>query len=288
MTIVVDTQPPPAPLVTGISTVTVPSTTGGTATTADQTISGTAQAGTRSPSCSMGAARRHDGREQRRLDVLQPHDDPPQRELYHHRAGHGHRGECQPDVSASFNTTIETVNSPVIAGVSLVTTSTPARPLGLGNQQSLSIVGTAPPNDSVQVYLGGTLLGSATANGQGNWSFSYVPSSSTVPAGTYGFSAVAIGLSGGTSARPTPTFQLQVGGSQTASTPQYASGVLSGQATPGSLVTIVDGDVVLGVVVAGASGDLAVHAHAHRRGKHSIMAEATNSAGITSLLSRRT
>ena len=83
---------------------------------------------------------------------------------------------------------------------------------------------------------------------------------------------------------PTPTFQLQVGGSETASTPQYASGVLSGQATPGSLVTIVDGDVVLGVVVANSSGDWQF-TPTLSKGKHSIMAEATNSAGDTSLLS---
>ena len=52
-TIVVDTQPPPAPLVSGVSTVTVPSTTGGMATTEDQTISGTVRRAPRWPSCSM-------------------------------------------------------------------------------------------------------------------------------------------------------------------------------------------------------------------------------------------
>ena len=87
----------------------------------------------------------------------------------------------------------------------------------------------------------------------------------------------------GTSAAPSPTFQLQVGGNSTASTPQYSSGTLSGQATPGSLVTIVDGDVVLGVVVADSSGNWQF-TPTLSKGKHSIMAEATNSAGYTSLL----
>ena len=61
---------------------------------------------------------------------------------------------------------------------------------------------------------------------------------------------------------PSPTFQLQVGGGSTAGTPQYASGALSGQATAGSLVTIVDGNVVLGVVIGRLVRQLAVHAHA--------------------------
>ena len=56
-----------------------------------------------------------------------------------------------------------------------------------------------PAEYQVQVYLGGNLLGTAKANGQGTWSFTYAPSSSTVPAGIYGFSAVALD-SWGTSA----------------------------------------------------------------------------------------
>jgi large repetitive protein len=150
-------------------------------------------------------------------------------------------------------------------------------------QQSLSIVGTAPPNDSVQVDLNGTLQGTATANAQGNWSYSYVPSSSTVANGIYSFAAITMDASGNVS-MPSPTFQLQVGGGSTATTPQYASGILSGQATPGSLVTIVDGDVVLGIVVANSSGNWQF-TPTLSKGKHSIMAEATNSAGDTSLLS---
>jgi hypothetical protein len=83
---------------------------------------------------------------------------------------------------------------------------------------------------------------------------------------------------------PSPTFQLQIGGSSTAKTPQYASGTLSGQATAGSLVTIVDGDVVLGVVLVNSSGNWQF-TPTLSKGKHTIMAEATNSAGDTILLS---
>jgi large repetitive protein len=135
----------------------------------------------------------------------------------------------------------------------------------------------------VQVYLGGALLGTANANGQGAWSYNYVPASSTVSSGTYSISAVAMVASGNVSV-PTPAFQLQVGGSSTAATPKYGSGAIAGQATPGSLVTIVDGNVVLGVVIADSTGNWQFSTTLSK-GKHSITAEATNSAGCTSLLS---
>jgi hypothetical protein len=174
----------------------------------------------------------------------------------------------------------------VIAGASLTTTAAgPLAFLGIGQaQQSLAISGTAPPNVSVQVYLGTTLLGTAGANAQGQWTYNYVPSSSTVANGTYSFSAVAMDASGNVSTS-TPPFKLQIGGGATAATPTYnSSGTLSGQATAGSLVTIIDGDVVIGVVVANSSGYWQF-TPAFAQGKHSIMVEATNSAGNTSLVS---
>ena len=178
-------------------------------------------------------------------------------------------------LSNAFNVTVETVQAPTIAGVSRCTQGS--------GQQSLSVVGTAPSNDQVQVYLGGTLLGTVNANGQGAWSYGYTPTSGAVPGGTYNFSAVAIDQSGNASAA-SPTFALQVGGGPTAGTPQYTSGVLSGQATPGSLVTIVDGDVVIGVVVASASGTWQF-TPTLAKGQNSIMVDASNGCGDTSLLS---
>jgi hypothetical protein len=286
VTIVVDTQPPPAPVVTGISPDTGKNKAAGITTAQNLTISGTAQAGTTvavllngvllgDTTAGTNGAWSYDN-----TAMTLPDGN------YTITAQATDLAENISPVSAPFSATIETVNSPVIAGVSLTTTNSGGLLglLGLGtSQQSLSIVGTAPPNDSVQVYLNGTLLGTATANGQGNWSYSYTPSSSTVANGVYSFSAITMDASGNVST-PSSPFQLQVGGSTTAKTPQYSSGTLSGQATPGSLVTIVDGDVVLGVVVANSSGDWQFTPNL-TKGKHSIMAEATNSAGDTSLLS---
>jgi hypothetical protein len=181
------------------------------------------------------------------------------------------------NVSNAFQLAVETVNPPVITAIS---------PNAAGSgQQSLSIAGTVAPNDSVQVSLNGSLLGTVNANGQGSWSYNYVPSSTQVSSGIYSVSGVAVDQSANVSA-PSTAFQLQVGGSgaPTAATPQYAAGTLSGQATPGSLVTIVDGNVVLGTVTADASGNWHF-TPTLSQGGHNIMVEATNSLGYTSLLS---
>jgi Matrixin/Bacterial Ig-like domain len=283
LTIVVDTQPPPAP---GNIAISPKTGTSSTVTTAHNlTISGAAQAGNLVSVTLNGvvlgdttAGSNGDWSYNNTAMTL------PNGTYAITAQATDIAGNISP-VSAPFNATIETVNAPVIAGASLTTTHVGLLGfLGLGpTQQSLSIVGTAPANDNVQVYLDGTLLGTAAANGQGGWSYSYVPSSSTVANGVYSFSAVTMDASGNVST-PSPTFQLQVGGSTTASTPQYASGTLSGQATAGSLVTIVDGNVVLGIVVANSSGNWQF-TPTLSKGKHSIMAEAANSAGDTSLLS---
>ncbi len=276
MTIVINTQTPPAPQVTGSSTVTGSS---GSPTAQDLTVTGTAQADNLVTVLLNGIAV---GTALSGSNGAWTYNNPAMTlangNISITAVAENIAGTFS-NVSAAFNTTVETVASPVIAGVSLVTGTQ-----GLHrNQQGLSIVGTAPPNNQVQVDLGGTLLGTVTANSQGGWSYTYAPTSTTVPSGTYAFSAVAVDQWGNTSAM-SPTFLLEVGGGPTAGTPQYASGVLSGQATPGSLVTIVDGDVIIGVVMASASGTWQF-TPTLTNGTNSIMVEATDSSGDTSLLS---
>jgi Bacterial Ig-like domain/Matrixin len=283
LTIVVDTQPPPAPGNFAISPET--GTSNSVTTAHNLTISGTAEAGNLVSVTLNGVVL---GDTMAGSNGAWSYNNTAMtlsNGTYAITAqAEDIAGNISP-VSAPFNATVETVNSSAIAGVSLTSTHVGLLGfLGIGPiQQSLSVVGTAPANNSVQVYLNGTLLGTATANGQGNWSYNDVPSSSTVANGIYSFSAVTMDASGNVSVS-SPTFQLQVGGGSTAKTPQYKSGTLSGQATPGSLVTIVDGNVVLGVVAADSSGNWQF-TPTLLKGKHSIMAEATNSAGDTSLLS---
>ena len=152
------------------------------------------------------------------------------------------------------------------------------------------------------------MQGTVNANGQGAWSYNYVPPSTSVASGIYSFSAVAMDQSRNVSASSAAlqvqvgssvvpagtspkmnavaasTAQAQVAGSPAAGTPQYASGILSGNATPGSLVTIVDGNLILGVVTASSTGAWQF-TPSLSKGQHTIMVEATNNAGDTSLLS---
>ena len=42
---------------------------------------------------------------------------------------------------------------------------------GITNDNTLTLTGTAEANSTVKVYDGATLLGTATANGSGAWSY---------------------------------------------------------------------------------------------------------------------
>ena len=179
MTIVIDTQPPPAPIVIGISPQT------GTSSSVTQAhnliISGTAQAGNLVAVMLNGVLL---GNAIVGTNGAWSYDNTamtlPNGSYAITAQATDVAGNVSP-VSAPFTATIETVGSPIIAGVSMTTTTTGLLALlGIGStQQSLSIVGTAPANDRVAVYLGTNLLGTATANAQGAWSFNYVPSSAT-------------------------------------------------------------------------------------------------------------
>jgi Matrixin/Bacterial Ig-like domain len=287
LSMVVSTQPPPAPADLGVSPNTGTSTSNVVTTAHNLTISGTAQADNMVAVMLNGVllgdtTSGSNGAWSYNNTAMTLPDGS-----YSVTAQATDIANNASPLSAGFNFTIETVSSPTIAGVSLTTTEVGLLSiLGLGQtQQSLSVIGTAPAGDNVRVYLGSTWVGTATANGQGNWSYNYVPSSLTVANGTYSFSAVSVDASGNSSA-PSAAFNLQVGGGLTASTPQYSSttDTLSGEATPGSLVTIVDGDVVLGIVVASSTG-VWQFTPSLSNGKNTIMIEVTNSAGYTSLLS---
>ena len=69
---------------------------------------------------------------------------------------------------------------------------------GITNDNTLTLTGTAEANATVKVYDGATLLGSATANGTGAWSFT----TAALANGAHSLSATASDLAGNTSARP--------------------------------------------------------------------------------------
>src|SRR5690349_11632919 len=66
---------------------------------------------------------------------------------------------------------------------------------GITNANVLTLSGTAEANATVKVYDGATLLGSATANGTGAWSFTTAALSNA----THAFTATATDVAGTTS-----------------------------------------------------------------------------------------
>jgi hypothetical protein len=196
-------------------------------------------------------------------------------------------------VSNGYNVTIETsVNAPVIIGVTTMTNGQ--------NQKVLVVQGTAPAQSQVAIYLGNSLVGTLNADGQGNWSWN---SNLAASNGSYSFTAVATDLAGNVST-PSSPLVVQIGGpndptAQVQNLPgsnilqnnngnitAISTPTLTGKATAGSVVTIVDGDVILGTAIANAQGNWTFTCSTLSKGQHNIAVEATNSSGSTSLLSQ--
>jgi hypothetical protein len=197
-------------------------------------------------------------------------------------------------VSNTYNVTIVTsVGAPVISGI--------ARGSGTPAGASLVIEGTAAPGSTISVTLNGAALGTTQADDSGNWSCSATLSRGHEK-GTYQFTATALDAAGNASAA-SPVFTLQVGGgAPKASTPLRVNGVLQtlfgdgaaswalvpvfvGTATPDSVVTFLDGNTILGTAWANALGVWTFVSPTLTAGQHSIAAEATSAAGITGVVS---
>ena len=165
----------------------------------------------------------------------------------------------------------------------------------------LSVRGTAQANSTVSLYLGGKLVGTTQADGNGNWTYQYNTSLLTFLTGTLNFTATATDQAGNVSVL-SPTFKLDPSDLATqVSAPTltagsivgYANGVavtsatpsLTGKAAAGDVVTIVDGDTVLGTAVANASGNWTFTTPVLSSGQQTITVFATNAQGDDGLLS---
>ena len=67
---------------------------------------------------------------------------------------------------------------------------------GITNDNTLTLTGTAEANSTVKVYDGATLLGSATANGTGAWSYT----TAALANGAHSLTATATDAAGNTGA----------------------------------------------------------------------------------------
>ncbi|PJZ03879.1 Ig-like domain repeat protein [Pantoea rodasii] len=150
----------------------------------------------------------------------------------------------------------------------------------------------------IRVYDGTTLLGSAVVGANGTWTFT----SPALADGSHSLTVTATDAAGNTSAASDPiTFTVDTtapeavsdlnvgnnagsvvvpitnGGSTNDTTP-----VLSGRGEVGSIITIRDGDTVLGSVTVGSNGSWSFTSPELAQGSHTISITSTDAAGNTS------
>ena len=158
---------------------------------------------------------------------------------------------------------------------------------GITNVNVLTLTGTAEANSTVKVYDGATLLGSATANGSGAWSYT----TGTLASATHSFTATATDAAGNTGVASTA---LAVTVDTVAPTaPAITSDVIvntnevavTGTAEANSTVKVYDGATLLGSATANGSGAWSYTTAALGNGTHNLTATATDAAGNTGVAS---
>ena len=167
---------------------------------------------------------------------------------------------------------------------------------GITSDNTLALTGTAAANSTVKVYDGATLLGSATANGSGAWSYTTAALSN----GAHSLTATATDAAGNTSAASacmsvtvdTVAPSAPAISSFSNDTGTVGDGVtsdntlaLTGTAAANSTVKVYDGATLLGSATANGSGAWSYTTGTLSNATHSFTAKATDAAGNTSAAS---
>ena len=164
------------------------------------------------------------------------------------------------------------------------------------NDSTLTLTGTAAANSTVKVYDGATLLGSATANSSGAWSYTTgtlangghsLTATATDAAGNTGVASTALSVTIDTTAPVAPTIASFSTDSGTVGDHITNDNTLTltGTAEANSTVKVYDGATLLGTVAANGSGAWSYTTVALSNGAHSLTATATDAAGNTGVAS---
>lgn len=157
---------------------------------------------------------------------------------------------------------------------------------GVTNVDKITIKGTATANSTIKVLDGTKLVGTATADGNGNWSLT----SGSLSDGTHKFTVTATNSSGvspasvartvviDTAAPKAPT--LAVSTSATALAASHIA-TLTGTAEANSTIKVYDGATQIGTATAGSNGAWTFATANLTNGNHSFTAKATDAAGNT-------
>nr|AWM05856.1 hypothetical protein CIT39_04905 [Bradyrhizobium symbiodeficiens] len=184
-----------------------------------------------------------------------------------------------------FGGTTAPGQAPVIPTIGSLSTDSNVVGDGITNDNTLTLTGTASAGNTVKVYDGTTLLGSATVGTNGTWSFT----TSALSNGKHSFSASATSA-GGTSALSkalavtvdtvAPTAPVISSSSPNASRNTVLT--LSGAAEANSSVKVFDGATLLGSATANGSGAWNFTTAALSTGAHHFTATAMDAAGNSS------
>ena len=196
----------------------------------------------------------------------------------------------QPNgLSASSSTQID-LTAPVVKPTVAIASQTLAKATGVGsaglltNNGAVKLSGTVSGSAGtvVKIYDGSTLLGTATLDGKGGWTFSI-----TLSSGAHGLSAVATdpaGDSARTAAEPTitvdttkPVVSYDYIDQSVGSNVVKLYGTYSGPA--GSKIEVFDGKTDLGAATLGASGAWSFVSPGLAKGVHDLTAVITSPAG---------
>jgi hypothetical protein len=163
---------------------------------------------------------------------------------------------------------------------------------GITNVNLLTLTGTAVANSTVSVYDGATLLGSATANASGTWSFATAAlmngthsfTATDTVSGTTSAASAALNVTVDTTAPLAPTISSFSPDSGTVGDQitNAESVTLIGAAEAASTVSVFDGATLLGTATADASGVWNFTSGNLYDGTHILTATDTDAAGNTS------
>lgn len=188
-------------------------------------------------------------------------------------------GGQTPPANGGGGQTSPAPTSPVISAFSTDTGTAGDR---ITSDNTLTLSGSASAGNTINVYDGTRLLGSATANSSGSWNFT----TGTLADGQHSFSASAVS-SNGTSARSqslavtvdTVAPASPVISSSTPKSGQSSVLLLKGSAEANSKVNVYDGTTLLGSASADGNGAWNFTTAALSTGTHQLTASATDSAG---------
>jgi hypothetical protein len=163
------------------------------------------------------------------------------------------------------------------------------------HDNTLTLAGAAEANTTIEVYDGATLLGSATTNSSGAWSYTAalgngghsLTATATDAAGNTGAASTALAIAIDTVAPARPaiaSFSTDSGVAGDRVTNDNTL-TLTGTAEAGSTVKLYDGATLLGSALASGTGAWNYTTAALANGGYSLTATATDAAGNTGVAS---